>query len=99
MGPLQREPAAFAKIIAERLSKPQESQAQLSWLREDRARASHFRDVDGCEYVDSFLASGASATSCREQRPARLAPPTRRALTAPVRGALPRAVSRAPRQG
>ena len=58
MGSLQRETAAFATIIAERLPKPQESRAQSSWLRERPRGASHLRDVDGCEYVDSFWASG-----------------------------------------
>lgn len=36
MGSLQRETAAFAEIIVERLPKPQESRAQSSWLREAR---------------------------------------------------------------
>ena len=58
MGSFERETAAFAKIIAERAPKPREPRAPSSWLCEDRAGASHFRDVDGCEDVDSFLASG-----------------------------------------
>src|SRR6266496_710417 len=37
MGSLHRETAAFAKIMAECLPKPQESRAQSSWRREDRA--------------------------------------------------------------
>ena len=57
MGSFERETAAVAKIIAERPPKPRESRAPSSWLCADRARALHFRDVDGCEDVDS-LASG-----------------------------------------
>jgi hypothetical protein len=54
MRSLQRETAPVAKIIAERLPKPQETRSETIMTTRNPRGASQNRDVDGCEYVDPF---------------------------------------------